>query len=103
MKKFGPLSLDMLVACQILHHRVHNNGAKSEFGLLVRELDGLVSKSAVSPILNNLLKWGIVNTEFGETSAGRAGRLYYISNEAESFVKSTYDLFWDDIEEQRNN
>jgi len=45
--------------------------------------------------LNTLSDWGIVKTEYGETEAGRAGRFYYVSGEAQAMIKETYENFWD--------
>ena len=99
MKKIGPLSLDLVIACQI--YEMEERGNRVEFGKLVKELDGLVSKSAIPPILVTLANWGIINTEYGETEAGRAGRRYYISGEAREMIKQTYERFWKRVNEFR--
>ena len=94
--KIGPLSLDLVVACKIYEHQT-TEGAGVEFMKLVRSLDGIVSKSSILNAVNTLSDWGIVKTEFGETEAGRAGRLYYVSGEAESMIRATYEQFWDKV------
>jgi len=95
MKKVGPLSTDLVVACKIYEYQ--RNGEKVEFGKLVNGLEGFMSKSTIINNLNTLSDWGIIKTEFGETEAGRAGRLYYISGEAEMMIKETYEKYWDRV------
>lgn len=88
-----------MVACKI--HEYQREGKKVDFRKLVEGLKGLVSRSAILNGLNTLSDWGIVRAEFGETEAGRAGRLYYISGEAEAMIKETYDKFWDRVMEEK--
>jgi len=95
MRKVGPLSSDLVVACKIWDFQ--KEGEKVEFIKLVKGLKGLVSKSTVLTALDTLSDWGIIKTEFGETEAGRAGRLYYVSGEAEAMVRETYERFWDRV------
>jgi predicted transcriptional regulator len=70
---------------------------KVGFTELVDGLKGIVSKTTILSALDTLSDWGIVATEFGETSSGRAGRLYYVSGESELMVKETCDKFWDRV------
>ena len=95
MKKIGPLSADLVVACKIYEFQKNNEAV--EFGNLVKALNGLVSKSTVLSALNTLSNWGIVSSEFGATKAGRAGRSYSISGEAYTMVKETYDQYWNKV------
>lgn len=99
MKKIGPLSLDLVVACQIYEFQSREENV--EFTTLIENLRGLVSKSAVPSLLRSLADWGIVITEYGETKQGRAGRFYYISGEAYDMIEETYELFWNKVLEQR--
>ena len=99
MKKIGPLSSDLVVACKIYEYQQESD--RVEFAKLVEGLKGLVSKSTILNALDTLSDWGIVKTEFGETEAGRAGRLYYISGEAETMIKETYENFWDKVLAER--
>ena len=95
MKKIGPLSTDLVVACKVYEYQKNNETV--EFGKLVNGLKPLVSKATVLTSLNTLLSWGIVSSEFGETKAGRAGRTYSISGEAYTMVKATYDAYWEKV------
>jgi hypothetical protein len=99
MKKIGPLSLDLVVACKI--YELQSKGTQAEFTELVESLKGLVGESTIPALLRSLSDWGIVATEFGETKQGRAGRFYYISGEAYDMIKETYELFWDKVAELR--
>jgi len=97
-EKVGPLSSDLVVACKIYEYQKERGAhARIDFNMLVEGLAGLLSKSTILNALDTLSDWGIVKTEYGETQAGRAGRLYYISGEAEKMVKETYEKFWDRI------
>lgn len=100
MKKIGPLSSDLVVACKIYEYQLESD--RVEFTKLVEGLRGLVAKSTILNALDTLSDWGIVKTEFGETEAGRAGRLYYISGEAETMIKETYEKFWDKVLAKRS-
>lgn len=100
MKKIGPLSSDLVVACKIYECQLESD--RVEFTKLVEGLRGLVAKSTILNALDTLSDWGIVKTEFGETEAGRAGRLYYISGEAETMIKETYEKFWDKVLAKRS-
>lgn len=99
MKKVGPLSTDLVVACKIYEYQ--QKGEKVEFGKLVEGLKGLVSRSTIVNDLSTLSDWGIIKTEYGETEAGRAGRLYSISGEAEMMVRETYEKYWDRVMKER--
>jgi len=96
MKKIGPLSLDLVVACKVYELQTQDLTGV-EFMRLVTELDGIVGKSTVLNALNTLSDWGVVKTEYGETEAGRAGRFYYVSGEAEAMIKETYENFWEKV------
>jgi predicted transcriptional regulator len=95
VKKIGPLSIDLVVACKI--YEFQKNNAIVEFGDLVSSLNGVVSKSAVSSSLITLSNWGIIGSEFCETKSGRAGRVYSISGEAFTMVKETYEQYWQKV------
>lgn len=99
MKKIGPLSADIVVACQV--YKLQEDGKKAGFSELAEGLKGKVSKTTILTALNTLSDWGIVSTEFGVTTAGRAGRLYYISGEAELMIKETCDKFWNKVVEAK--
>lgn len=96
MKKIGPLTSDLVIACKIFEY--HKQGVERvEFSQLTDSLSDILSKATVLNGLDTLSDWGIVNTEFGETRAGRAGRLFSISGEAEVLIRETYDKFWDKV------
>lgn len=96
VKKVGPLTSDLVVACQIYDY--HQKGVERvEFGQLVVSLKGLLSKATILNGLDTLSDWGIIKTEFGETKAGRAGRLFSISGEAEILIRETYEKFWNKV------
>ncbi|MFW9890359.1 MAG: hypothetical protein ACFFER_19440 [Candidatus Thorarchaeota archaeon] len=95
-KKIGPWTLDQLVACQIYELQMIQ-GKHVGFSLLVEELDGLVSRSALPKLLNNLTEWDIVRVEYGETESGRAGRFYSITGEASDLVLEFYNRFGKEI------
>jgi predicted transcriptional regulator len=99
MKKIGPLSADIVVACQI--YKLQEADKKAGFSELAEGLKGKVSKTTILTALNTLSDWGIVSTEFGVTTAGRAGRLYYVSGEAELMIKETCDKFWNKVLEAK--
>ena len=99
MKKIGPLSLDLVVACQI--YELQENGTRAEYAKLTEKLKGLVGESTIPSLLRSLADWGIITTEFGKTEQGRAGRFYFISGEASEMMKETYDLFWDKVLKER--
>lgn len=101
MKKIGPLSLDLVIACQI--YEFQSAEVRVEFTKLVESLNGLVGESTIPSLLRSLSDWGIVTTEYGETDKGRAGRFYYISGEAYDMIKETYELFWDKVLKQRKH
>jgi hypothetical protein len=98
MKKIGPLSVDIVVACKI--HKYQDEGKKVGISELVEGLKGIVGKTSILSAIDTLSDWGIVATEFGETTARRAGRLYYVSGEAEAMIKEVCDKFWTKVEEE---
>jgi len=95
VKKVGPLSTDLVVACKIYDYQKKNE--RVEFSKLVTGLKGLVSRSTILKDLETLSDWGIIKTEFGETETGRAGRLYAISGESEELIRETYEKFWEKV------
>ncbi len=98
MKKIGPLSVDIVVACKI--HKYQTEGKKVGLSELTEGLKGIVGKTSIQSALDTLSDWGIVTTEFGETPAGRAGRLYYVSGEAETMIKEACEKYWTKVEEE---
>jgi DNA-binding PadR family transcriptional regulator len=96
MKKIGPFSIDIVVACFTYHSQKEEVGVP--FSKLVGELEGAVSKSTILNALNTLSQWGVINTEFGELDSGRAGRIYSVSGESTSLIKETYEKYWDKIQ-----
>ena len=87
-----PISSDLIVACKI--HELSEENGLVDFGILVESLNGIISRTTISNSLNTLADWGIIRTEYGMTSKGRAGRLYKISGESKKVIKETYDRFW---------
>jgi hypothetical protein len=79
-KKWGPLSLDMIVGLKI--YRLERHKKRVGFSMLVSELDGYISKSTLPGLLNELSEWNFIEIEYGETVSGRAGRFYTITGEA---------------------
>lgn len=92
VKMSYPISNDLIVACKI--HELYERGEKADFGVLVGSLLKIMSKTTVVNSLNKLADWGIIRTDFGETSRGRSGRLYSISGESRNVIRETYDRFW---------
>lgn len=98
MRKIGIYSVDIVVACYVLHNQTDASGVP--FSRLVDEFDPALSRSGIANALKGLSQWGVIKTEFGETTAGRAGRLYSVSGETSVIVKETYRLHWDRIHEE---
>jgi len=99
VKKIGPLSIDIIVACQIYENQ-DEVGSGVGFRRLVEGLEGVAAKSTILNALNTLAQWGVITVEFGETETGRAGRLYSVSGESKELVRSTYDKFWPRVMEE---
>lgn len=101
MKKIGPLSLDFVVACQI--YELEKEDIRPSFSILADKLGkrNLVSRSALSPILSTLATWGVIDIKYELTEAGRAGRMYYISGEAQNLVKEMYEKYWEKVLESK--
>lgn len=96
MRKIGPLSIDIVIACQVYEYQGEGDKGVG-FQRLVDGLQGIAAKSTILNSLNTLAQWGVVKVEFGETKAGRAGRLYSVSGESKDMVKETYEIFWDRV------
>ena len=103
MRKIGPFSADIVVACYVLHNQLSREGKGVPFSQLIDDFGSALSKSGILGSLNTLNDWAVIKTEYGELESGRAGRLYSISGESVLTVKTTYDQFWDRIEEEVEN
>lgn len=91
----GPLSKDLVVACAI--HHLNMNRKEARWPELVDLLKGKMMQPEIPLMLRSLADWGIVNSVHTELGSGRAGRVYYISREAERMIKETYELYWDRV------
>ena len=56
-------------------------GERVWFSKLVESLSETFSRGKVAELLNTLEDWPVVSSEYGETSSGHAGRLYYLTEE----------------------
>ena len=99
MKKIGPFSVDIVVACYVYHNQLSLE-AGIPFAKLVDDFDGALSKSGILSSLNTLANWGVIRTEYGELESGRAGRLYSVSGESIVTVRTTYEQFWKRIKSE---
>ena len=99
MKKIGPFSVDIVIACYVYHHQLSGAGGVP-FSLLLEDFGSALSKSGMLGSLNTLNDWSVIKTEYGELKSGRAGRLYSISGESMLTVKTTYEQFWSQIKEE---
>ncbi|MFW9890360.1 MAG: hypothetical protein ACFFER_19445 [Candidatus Thorarchaeota archaeon] len=90
MKKFGPLSIDLFVACKIAEMSKDGDGVS--YSSLADELPPVVGKSTIPRLLTRLTEWGIVEVVYGLTESGRAGRFYQISEDAQALIDVTNDL-----------
>ena len=97
MERKNPLSNELKVAAEIFHY--NKNNEVIWLSKLVQSLQKKVSKNTISAALDTLFDWGIVKAEYGETDNGRAGRLFFISNEAKSVISELYSKYW---ENERN-
>lgn len=98
LRKVGPFSVDIVVACYVYHNQVQTGNVP--FDKLVNDFGKALSKSGILGSLNTLSDWGVIRTEYGELESGRAGRLYSVSGEAQITVKATYEQFWERIQQE---
>ena len=100
MSDRGPISNDLRVACMIYDFKKRGID-EVEYSQLVDSFSnassGGLSKPTILRSLNTLSQWGVVKTIFGETSRGRAGRLFSVSGESESMIREIYDEFWERV------
>lgn len=81
------ISNDLLVAIQI-----YRTQPKCWFSKLAEDLSKTMDKHMVSRCLDTLFDWMIVYGEYGETFAGRGGRLLFIDENAEPMIKELDEL-----------
>lgn len=99
VRKIGPFSVDIVVACYVYHNQVRM-GEGVPFAKLIDDFGKALSKSGILGSLNTLADWGVIRTEYGELESGRAGRLYSVSGESQVVVKATYEKFWERLKEE---
>ena len=102
LRKVGPFSIDIVVACYVYHNQVQMEEVVP-FAKLVNDFGKALSKSGILGSLNTLADWGIIRTEYteyGGPDLGRAGRVYSVSDVSQSTVKATYEQFWERIQEE---
>jgi len=92
-KKIKRLTKSLIVACKIYEFNIIKKD-KIWFSKLVESLKHKASPHEILRDLNLLSDWGIVKSQYGETSKGRAGRLYYISSESKDFIKKIYEQYY---------
>jgi len=86
------LSKEFKVACEI--YRFNEKGEKVWFTKLKESLKDEMSQSTLMNAIRTLFDWGIAKAEYGETGAGRAGRLLYISGESRHIIREIYEEYW---------
>lgn len=86
------LSSDLIVACEIYH--INMKGEKAWFNKLVDLLQGNVSRATISKAIEALNDWGIIFCEYGETTPGRAAKIFTIDKSMYSTIVRLYDQFW---------
>ena len=91
----GPLSKDLVVACAIYHLEL--NRKQPRYPELTEMMKGRIMPAEIPRLLSSLMDWGIVNTEYTGIGTGRAGRMYYISSEANNMIRELYELYWSKV------
>lgn len=86
------LSKEFKVACEI--SRLNEKNEKVWFTKLRDSLVDDMTQSTLMNALRTLFDWGIVKAEYGETGAGRAGRLLYVAGESKQIVKEVCEEYW---------
>jgi predicted transcriptional regulator len=66
---------------------------------LVESLWGKVSKNIVSRSLDVLSDWGMIESEYAETTKGRTARVYYINDNIQPTINDLYERLWRDFRE----
>lgn len=101
MKKIGPLSFDLVVACAIYEIAYLGERGNATFMRLVDKLDGLISRSTIPSLLTTLRDWGIIDTEWKTLNSGHEGRTYYLTDEGYYIIMELFELYWEKILEYR--
>lgn len=81
----GIISADIAVAIQIYQSQ------PCWFRKLVEDFEGILDKGAVSHSITTCCDWGIVEGYYGETTPGKAGRLFRITHWSVSMVEGVID------------
>jgi len=92
-RRGGPLSNPFKVAAEV-YRLTEVDKRRAWYTKLVENLRDAMAPSTVEKAIHELITWGIVKEQFGQTEAGRAGRLLYISGEAKDVIKSVYETYW---------
>jgi len=95
MKKIGPLSTDLVVACAI--HDLKKSKKEGWVSDISQMLRKVMTPQELKENLDELIYLGIIWTEHRTLDSGRAGRVYFITKEARKMIKETHDLFWDKV------
>lgn len=87
-----PLSQELIVACCIYSSQSKNE--KIWLTKIQSELSGIVGKAKIRSAVDTLLDWTLVKVEYGETSTGRAGRLYSIREESVPMISELHKKYY---------
>ena len=89
----GLLSKEFQVACAIYELTVKRK-EKAWYTKLEPMMKENMSGATLSRVLKYLESWGNSKAQYGETETGRAGKLYYISNEDNETIELLYNKYW---------
>ncbi len=99
MRKIGPFSIDIVVACYVYHNQLQT-GKSAPLYELVEESG--ISELVLLDLLNTLADWGVIRIDYAEyKKSGRAGRVYSVTDISQPTVKATYEQFWERIREEQ--
>jgi predicted transcriptional regulator len=92
VNKKNPMSNEFEVATEIYHCEI--NGELIWYNKLVEELKPKMSKNTVSKAMKTLFDWGIIESEYGETSRGNPGKLLRIADDSKQVISELYNKYW---------
>lgn len=78
----------------IIYYLTEVLGEKAWSTKLETILSRYMSSSTLLRMLRFLESWRVIKAQYGETETGRAGKLYYISNEDKEVMKKLYENYW---------
>ena len=91
--KRGLLSKEFQVACAI-YELTEEKKEKAWYNKLEPMMRSLMAGSTLSRTLKYLESWGIIKAQYGETETGRAGKLFYLSNEDKETIEMLFTRYW---------